>query len=260
MISRAKGFSLAEMIVALIIASMILTAVLAIHSRAEKIVGEITRKLDRPNAAKEILQLIEEDIDNVYASDNPADVAVSVENKMSPQGFSLARLKIERPITTKNRDLQTFEKIIWQTSYDYVTNSLILYRSHTGLISEDKMLDDDRAEFEVNYPFVPICHGMTYFMIELPKFANKKEEEDAFAPENRLNSWRSNTLPYGLIVSISFSDKIYKTLNGTLDVPPGEKITRVMAVDASKNISFMFTEQQQNRNSIVDSNAMFNRY
>jgi len=68
------------------------------------------------------------------------------------------------------------------------------------------MFDDDRASLEANYPFVPICEGITFFKIDIPNFTNRKEEDDPFAEENMQQRWTSNTLPCGLVVTISFSD------------------------------------------------------
>ena len=59
-------------------------------------------------------------------------------------------------------------------AYDYETHTLILYRSHTGMLSEDKMFEDVREESEINLVFVPICDGMTFFKIQVPKAVKVK--------------------------------------------------------------------------------------
>lgn len=251
MTGRAGGFSLAEMIAALMIVALILAAVLTVYSRAEKTIGDITRKLDTPNLANEVLQLISEDIDEIYTAGG-SDVTISVENRMSPSGYSLTSLKINREIDVENRDKKTFEQIVWQSSYDYETNRLILYRSHTGLVSEDKMLDDDRAPLEVNYPFVPICEGVTFFKIDIPNFTNRKAEDDPFAEENMQQRWTSNTLPCGLVVTISFSDQVFKNLSGKFDVPYEEKSMRIMAVNTIKNIPFKLAEKTEIDETVIN--------
>jgi len=223
------AFSLAEMLAALTIGTMVLVAVLGIYSRAETSAGAITRKLDSSRLPCEVLQRIAEDLDRIIASGS--DTKVTVENKFDNL-YPSARLTILKTIYDKSNKPQTFEKIIWQSSYDYDSdaNGLALYRSHTGIGPEDKLLDEKKENWEREL-FIPICTGVTFFKIQIPK------------GEDFQDKWTSNSLPPGVVVTISFAEP-FKTLTGTLDVPDAEKITRTIAIDRTRKIKFIFVKKE----------------
>ena len=223
------GFSLAEMLAALTIGTMVLVAVLGIYSRAETSAGAITRKLDSSRLPCEVLQRIAEDLDRIIVSGS--DTKVTVENKFDNL-YPSARLTILKTIYDKNNKPQTFEKIIWQSSYDYDSdaNGLALYRSHTGIGPEDKLLDEKKESWEREL-FIPICAGVTFFKIQIPK------------GEDFQDKWTSNSLPPGVVVTISFAEP-FKTLTGTLDVPDAKKIARTIAIDRTRKIKFIFVKKE----------------
>ena len=130
--------------------------------------------------------------------------------------------------------MQIFEKIVWQTSYDYDTgaNGLVLYRSHSGMTLEDKLLDEKREDWEKRYSFVPICTGVTFFKVQVPY------------GENFLDRWASPTLPPGITVTLSFAEP-FETVRGTLDVPEAEKIIRTIAIDRTRKIKFKIPPRQE---------------
>ena len=222
------GFSLAEVLAALTIAAMVLVAVLGIYSRAQRSAAAITRRLDSSRLPFEVLQRIAEDLDAVVAA--ASDTKVTVENKLV-KGYSSARLTIVKTIYDSSNKSKTFEKIIWQTSVDDDANGLVLYRSHDGIALEDKLLDEKRKSWEKEFSFVPICAGVTFFKIQVPK------------GEDFQNKWTSDSLPYGIAVTISFAEP-FKTLAGTLDVLDAEKITRTIAIDRTRKIKFIFVKRE----------------
>jgi prepilin-type N-terminal cleavage/methylation domain-containing protein len=224
--SHRGGFSLAEVLVALTIGAMILVAVLSIYSRAETSAAAITRKLDTSRLPSEVLQYIVEDLDRAVASGS--DAKLTIENKFE-NGFSTARLTALKTIYNDKNEKQTFEKVVWQTKYDNDANSLILYRSHSGIALEDKLLDEQKEDWEREL-FVPICTGVTFFKIQVP------------VGETFLDSWTGDSLPSGIVVTISFAEP-FKTLSGSLDVSENEKIIRNIAVDRTKVIRFRFVKQ-----------------
>ena len=221
------AFSLAEVLVALVIGAMVLVAVLTIYSRAESSAAAITRQLDSPRLASEVLQRIDEDIDRTVTTSR--DTKITVDNKFQ-NGFSIARLTILKTIYDSEDEEQTFEKIIWQASYDNDANSLILYRSYGGIALEDKLLDENKEDWEREL-FVPVCTGVTFFKIQVPK------------GEGFQDKWTADSLPPGVVVTVSFAEP-FKTLAGTLDVSEEEKIARNIAVDRTKNIKFVFAEEE----------------
>ena len=222
-----RGFSLAEVLVALTIGAMVLVAVLSIYSRAETSAAAITRKLDSSRLPSEVLQRIAEDIDRTAAPG--ADTKVTIENKFE-NGFSTARLTVLKTIYNSKNEKQAFERIIWQTNYDNDANSLVLYRSHSGIAMEDKLLDEQKEDWEKEL-FVPICTGVTFFKIQVP------------TGEDFQDNWTSDSLPAGIVVTISFAEP-FKTLAGVLDVPEDEKVARNIAVDKTRAIKFILAKKE----------------
>ncbi len=230
------GFSLAEVLAALTIGAMILVAVLGIYNRAEHSAAAITRKLDSSRLPREILQRIAEDLDKIITADS--NTRITIENKFE-KGLSTAKLTIQKTIRDSDNKKQTFEEIIWQSSYDFdagphfakekqngnPANSLTLYRSHSGIALEDKLLDEKRADWEKQYSFVPVCTGLTFFKIQVPQ------------GESFQDKWTSASLPPGITVTISFAEP-YKTITDTLDVPDSEKISRTIAIDRTRKLKF----------------------
>lgn len=227
------GFSLAEVLVALIMGAMILVAVLSIYSRAENSAAAVTRRLDIARVPSEILQRIVEDIDKIVTPDS--DTKVTIENKFD-KGFPTARLTLLKTIYNSNNEKQTFEKIIWQANYDSSANGLILYRSHSGIAAEDKLLNEQKEDWEKEL-FVPVCAGITFFKIQVPKGEDEFEE-----------NWTADSLPPGIVVTISFAEP-FKALDGSFDVPEAEKITRHMAVDQTREIKFVLEKKDDEKQS-----------
>jgi prepilin-type N-terminal cleavage/methylation domain-containing protein len=222
-----RGFSLAEVLAALTIGAMVLVAVLGIYSRAQNSAAAITRKLDSTRLSSEVLQRIAEDVDRIVTPDS--ETKVTIENKFE-NGFSNAKLTILKTVYDSKDKEQTFEEIIWQGSYDNDANSLVLYRSYSGVGLEDRLLDEQREGWEKKYPFVPVCSGVTYFKIE------------ALRGENLQDKWTSDSLPNGIVVTISFAEP-FKTLTGVFDVPDTKKITRTIAVDRTRKIKFLLVKR-----------------
>ena len=228
---KTRGFSLAELLAALTIGSMILVAVLGIYSRAEHSAASVTSKLDSLRLPREILQRIAEDLDRILSSDT--NTKITIDNKFE-QGLPTAKMTIQKTIKDSEDKEVIFEEITWQSSFDYETdaNSLVLYRSHSGIALEDKMLEDyPRKEKWERELFVPVCTGITFFRIQVP------------SGEDFLDKWTSDSLPQGIVVTISFAEP-YETLDGTLDVPEAEKIIRTIALDRSRKIQFKFKQKE----------------
>jgi len=219
-----SGFSLAEALASLVIGTMVLVAMLRVYRQVDRAAASVRRKVDSPRLASEVLQRIAEDLDGIIASD--PDTKVTVENKFI-KGFPASRLTIEKTIKDERNRTLIFNKIVWQSAYDYFSdaNGLTLFRSQSGMSLEDKLLDEKRADIEKEYPLVPICSGVTYLKIQVPR------------GEELLERWISSRLPPGVIVTISFAEP-FETLERTLDVPEEEKTTRTIAVDRARKMKF----------------------
>jgi hypothetical protein len=206
---------------------MVLVAVMSVYSRAEKAASAIMRSIESPQLPFEIMQAVAEDIDRVLLSG--ADAKVTVENKFI-NSFQTARLTIQTTFNDRNNEAQIFEKIVWQTNYDRNTNSLTLYRSHSGMALEDKLLDEQKEDWEREL-FVPVCTGITFFRIEVP------------LGEDLQDNWSDAALPNGIIVTISFASP-FQSLNGTLDVPEEDKTIRSITINRTRKIKFDITKSQ----------------
>jgi len=225
--SMRLGFSLAEVLAAMTIGAMVVVAVLAIYNRAEQSANAVLSKIDESQLPREVLQYIVEDLDNMISSGS--DAKVTIQNKVeSTAGGKLipaARLSFTRTITDSRGKEHIFEEVIWQSSYNIesLAEGLVLYRSRSGINLEDKVLQENKYDWEREL-FVPICSGVTYFNISVPSGDNFVERWDG-------------TPPTGIVVTLSFAEP-FKNVDGSYDVPEEEKFTRTIAIDRTRKIQF----------------------
>ncbi len=257
---HCKGFSLAEVIAALTVGSMILVAILSIYNRAEVSASAIIRKLDSTRLGAEVLQRIAEDLDRVVAAGK--DTKITIANKFDNL-YPTARLEILKTYYDRKNEKKTFEKIVWQSNYDYESfdEGLVLYRSYSGIGTEDKLLDEEKEDWEREL-FVPICSGVTFFKIQIPKYdltpvnqrqlsptGNNQSEripDEELVPEveDFEDSWTAEALPAGVLVTISFAEP-FKEIDGTFDVEEDQKVKRIIAIDRTRKIKFKFVKRQK---------------
>jgi prepilin-type N-terminal cleavage/methylation domain-containing protein len=235
---RREGFSLGEMLVAMVIGAMILTAVLSIYNRANRAADAVLAKIESPSLATEVLQLIAEDLGRTLGGEG---VTIQIRNGFDNR-FARAELVLRRTFQDKEDKDQMLEEIIWRAAYDHEgeTPGLILYRSYGGVTQEDKLLDDNRASWEKNYPFVPICRGVTFFQLQ------------ACQGDELVEQWSAPALPVGVKITLSFAEP-YETVRGTYDVVDEEKVSRTMALDATRTIKFVLAAgSEPNENQDVN--------
>lgn len=230
------GFTLAEVLAALVIASMILITVMGIYSRAESAAATIKRKFESSKLPSEVLQRIAEDIDRIITSD--PSVKIIINNKIV-KGYPTARLTITKTIVNAKKQSKIFENIVWQTNYDYDANGLVLYRQRTSEVGllEDKLLDEERESWEQEF-FVPICEGITYFKIQAVKDGET------------MDKWVGR-MPLGIEVTISFAEP-FKTLENTWDVYDEHKFTRTIAIDRTRKIKFKIAPKEDPEDSFAE--------
>ena len=190
---------------------------------------------------REVFQRIAEDLDRVVGGGQGTQIDIL--NKFQ-DGFSAAKMEIFRPITDAKDQPQTFEKIVWQSSIDPESGLLTLYRSHSGIAMEDALLDNQKEPWQREL-FVPICSGITFFRIEVPKDEN----------ETSLDRWTEG-IPPAVRMTLSFAQP-YKTVTGTFDVPEEEKMVRTIAVDRTRRLAFTIPSTDANQadaNGSADAN------
>lgn len=229
--SGEKGFTLTELMVAVVIAGMLLSVLLAISSHVQGAAASIEKSLNEFELIQEVLQLIEEDLSTKI--DPKAGTILTVFNRME-DGYSTALIKLTTVIKDKKQQNQVLEEIVWQANVDIQTNRLVLYRSHTGLLVEDKLLDRDRDEVETLYPFVPVCGGLTAFHVEIRQ------------GEDWTDFWSdSDSLPNGIRITLSDA-QAEKNVQGEWEVPEEDLVTRTIAIDRTRVLKFEVADPNAN--------------
>jgi prepilin-type N-terminal cleavage/methylation domain-containing protein len=236
--SKCRAFTLIETLAALTVGSMVLLVVLALYSRAQRGAAACIDKLENHRLPREVLQRIAEDLDRVAGSGQ--DARIGIENKFQ-DGLPVAKMEILRFVNDAKDQPQVLERIVWQSSIDPDSGLLTLYRSHSGISVEDKLLDEQKEPWQREL-FVPICTGLTFFKIEVP-------QDNAL-----LNGWSNENMPPAVMVTLSFTQP-YKTVSGTLDVPEEEKIIRTVAIDRTRKPAF--TLAPFDANQFFDTNQPF---
>ncbi len=235
-----SGFSLGEMLAVVIIGSMVLVAILTIYTRANRAADAVLRKIDSPAWAEEVLQLIAEDLGRALGAEG--DVIVQVRNG-SDNGFPRAELVLRRTYHDNENKEQTLEEITWRAGYDYEgqTPGLVVYRGYEGIAREDRLLDSSREDVEKNYPFVPICRGVTFFQIQ------------ACRGDELLDQWPASPPPPGVKITISFGEP-HEMVRGGYDVAERDKISRIVAIDPTRKIQ-LASLAGSDANAPADPNA-----
>lgn len=258
-----SAFSLVEIVVVLLITAMIMLASFTIYGRVKDATAAVNETLDRNVVPTEILQRIAEDLDRLASPG--FGTTISIDNKFDSSGYNIARLIIQNTLYGEKNRERVFEKIVWQTHYDFFEDSLILYRSHNGYNLEDKVITDD-VQIEMkeggNDYFIPLCTGITFFKIQVPvvkvfgedvklpgldEMVEVPEEEEKF-----LDGWGGSKLPKAITITISFAQP-YQAVTGELDVLESEKITRTIAIDRTRKIKYRFVARDLEP---IDPNAL----
>ncbi len=219
-----RGFSLVEVLATVVIASLTLIAVLTVYRRVENAALAVDRRLENARIPTEVLQRITEDLDKIIATGS--DTKLTIETGLE-KGLTKSKLTITRTFTNKEKEEELLDEIVWQPAYDIDRDSgtMILYRGHTGLSYEDKLLDSQRAAWEEDYSLIPICAGLTYFKIEVPRGQTFQDQ------------WDSPALPPGIRVTLSFGEP-FETAQGVYEVADSDKYSRIIAVDRTRKIQF----------------------
>jgi hypothetical protein len=233
--SYRRAFTLVEMLASLTVGTMVLIGVLALYNRGQSGAANVVSKLEKSRMPREIFQRIAEDLDRVVTPGQGAQI--DIQNKFQ-DGFQAAKIEMFTSINDAKDQPQTLEKVVWQSSIDRDTGQLTLYRSHSGIVLEDALLDTQKEPRQREY-FVPVCSGFTFFKIEIPK------------GETMLDKWSGETLPSAIKITLSFAMP-FKTVSGTFDVAEEDKIIRVIAVDRTRMVPFTVT--MIDANQLSDAN------
>ena len=222
--TRESGFTLVEVVVVLMVASLVLMAVLGIYNRMRVSGLVILDRLEQNRLQNEILQKIAEDIDRLAAPG--FDATIKFQNRVN-NGYRSASLILENSYYGNKDKKEIYERIEWLTSYDPQLDSLKLYRMHGGLNIEDKVLGVDPEA----PPYIPVAEGLTHFEVK------------ARQGDNVLGAWTSDTLPKGVRVALSFALP-QQLSDGTVGVPEEDVFFRTIAIDRTRLISYQFIKKK----------------
>jgi len=238
------GFSLIEILAVVVIASMITLAVLDVYSRAQSTVTSVEARIDNQMVPNEIMQRIAEDLDRLTLPG--LETKITIANKLDG-AYNLSQMTIITQFYGSSIPPRPtiFEKVVWQSAYDPVEDALMLYRSHTGINLEDKIVDQDLAKQQRvrGELFIPVKTGITFFEIVVPK------------GDQLLRSWRSSTLPRMIRITLSLAAPEEDFITGAPVVLEEDKVTRTVAIDRTRLIAYkferkMFDTQEAEPNSI----------
>jgi len=277
---RLRAFTVVEAMVTLVVATMMLLALFSIYDRAKKISNSITDKIDSTTLPGDICQRIAEDIDRIAPPGSGARIELT--NSFA-NGFPTAKLHIFREFLDSKNDPQMLEEVIWQATYDMTAKRLQLWRCHSGIVWEDRLLDEDeRRDWSDNrHVFVPVCSGLSVFKIQVPLYTNQgtdassavsKRPNIAMSPRFRrntvitqensatmvqsddlvqeikyLDNWDQVKMPGALTLTLSFGEP-FDTGSGGFDVEEELKTIRTIVMDRTKKITFNYTP-------LIDPNA-----
>jgi type II secretory pathway component PulJ len=234
--SGEKGFTLAEAMATLAIATMIMAAVIGVYMGIKRTEAAMNKRLQSGYLAMEILQRIAEDIDGLALPGS--DVTMSIKNRFDTGGYNVSQMVIENKIYDKDNKPQTFGKVIWQSRVDTDSNGLVLYRAHSGYMLEDKMLEEPKEKYEREL-FVPVCSGITFFTIE------------AVVDNNAIKTWSGQDFPPAVKISISFEPRQQDVL-GNMIVPEDSIRTRTVAINRFRQIPYQFVYRD-----LIDPNKVY---
>ncbi len=223
-----RGFTLIEALTVLVIASILMIAAVEVYSHVRRTADTLHARLGKDLLCTEVLQRIAEDLDRIALPGFDTTVTVLNKNK---NGYNVSQLTILSQYYGNSTRAEIYEKVIWQTDYDPMTDALILYRAHQGLRLEDPLLDLDAsgAPREDVQRFVPVADGITYFEILVP------------SGQSLVNAWTQSRLPNAVVVSMSTALPVQNDL-GEWVIPETGIYTRTIAIDRTRNVPFRFVE------------------
>lgn len=233
------GFTLAEALVTLVIAAVIMTTAIAIYTGVKRAEASINKRIEGGLAETEILQRITEDIDRLALPSS--DVTISVKRKMEAGGYISSQMIIENKIYDKDNKPQTFEKVVWQSHPDPDANGLIIYRAHSGYTFEDKMLDEPKEKYETEQ-YIPISNGVTLFSITESNDINDVNQ-----------AWTSKNLPPYVKVAVSFAPP-QQDITGNITVGPEEIKSRTIVINRFREIPYQFVYKNFTDANKIDVN------
>ncbi|MBE0534906.1 MAG: prepilin-type N-terminal cleavage/methylation domain-containing protein [Phycisphaerae bacterium] len=228
-----RGFSLIETLAALTITAMIIIATINVYGRIRSVAASVERRVDDALLPNEIVQRIAQDIDRLTLPGLETTLAIA--NKFDGR-YNLCRMEIVTRFYDGSEPPkpQIYEKVVWQSDYDPVVDAVILYRSHSGLNLEDKLVDKDLDALQQGgrEMFIPVSTGITFFEIIVPQ------------GDNEFREWRLNSLPRAVRVRVSFAQPREDFETGEWLVFDEDKVVRTIAIDRTRKLRYRFIRKE----------------
>jgi prepilin-type N-terminal cleavage/methylation domain-containing protein len=228
-LQNKNAFTLIETLIVLMLAALIVTAVMGIYQQVRGGAVVILERMEQNRLVTEILQKMAEDIDRLAAPG--FDAVIKFPNSKLDNGYRSAQLTLENSYYGNNDQKQIYEQVVWQTSYDPLEDTLILYRMHDGLNVEDKVLETDAESSPSAGLFIPVSAGVTFFEIQV------QQGEDV------LGAWQAETLPKAVRVGLSFAP-LQELPDGSIGVPEEAIVFRTIAIDRTRAIPYEFVKKK----------------
>ena len=229
---NVKAFSLIELLTALFIVSIMVISLTTIYDSSIKAIGAIDEKLEDGFDSTNILHLIVDDVARVSSLDT--DTTFALKSK-TIDGVMVYRLEIIGKIYDNDGKEMEYKKVVWQSDYDYLSDTTTLYRCEAGMGVQDPLLGTQQRENEGSEIFVPVCSGLTHFSIQVPSGNTISGEEE----EEYADSWEQDGMPGGIIVEMSFTPPV-EYITGEVEVPLEDRVSRRISVNRSRQYRFEF--------------------
>ena len=225
-----SAFTLIEALTVLVIATMLMIAAVEVYSRARTTADTLHARLGKDLLCTEVLQRIAQDLDRIALPGFDTSITVLNKNK---NGYNVSQLTILSRYYGNSTRAEVYDKVIWQTDYDPMTDALVLYRARQGLRLDDPLLDVDLAGQPRDdvQRFVPVAEGITYFEVLVP------------SGDKLINAWTQSRLPNAVVVALSTALPVQNDL-GEWIIPEKDVYTRTIAVDRTRHITFRLIDQE----------------
>ncbi|AQQ09380.1 Type II secretory pathway, component PulJ [Sedimentisphaera cyanobacteriorum] len=222
-----KGLTLLELLAALAVTSIILITMVTLLYASQNTLKTINTELDASTRSQEILQKIAEDI-NEFAAEGE-NVTFKLESKNTPEGL-LYRFEMTNYFNTTSNQKDVFKKVVWQSDFDVMLGTFVIYRSRSGMQLEDSVVSTEQKQNPEREIYVPVTTGATYFSLQ------------AYDNDKLLDEWKDDDMPGAMFIGVSFDPPV-ELITGEVVVPEEDRFYRTVSVSRARNYDFKFVEK-----------------
>ncbi len=226
------GFALVELLTALFIVCILVISLTTIYDASTRAIASVNQRIEKGSSTSEIMRLIVDDI--TKASSAGTDTTFTLKSKLSG-GAALYRFEIASKIYDNTGKELIYQKVIWQSDYDFITDTISLYRSAGGMMPSDPIASTQAKENPQSDIFIPVCQGLTYFTIKVPQIQDTPQGQIV----DYLDQWANDEMPGGVVVELSFEPPV-EYVTGEIEVLPEDRLVESISLNRSKEYRFQF--------------------